>query len=308
MSNLHDREEAVALMKAALRHPTPLFRKYNGERYTPPPKFKTRKGMDLRDEARTGVVEAIHKAWEDQERNEVGQWTAGGGGGMGNAPKAVVGRGTISAPSAQLLAHINPEHLLRLDAVQAVVLGGMYRSAAEAKPEFDRNMTEVAKAVEGSAALPGLKGSARAAEKIIDDYKGQAAGIKDLLRGTVNVSSIDAAQGALNDIKGKFEVLPTGQRNLLSPTAPDPVDGYRDIKLNVRMSNGIVAEVQVNVPELLAVKEKFHKEYEERRVIQGRAEKEGRPLTARENEDVERLNATMKAAYDPVWARLTGKG
>jgi hypothetical protein len=69
MSNLHDREEAVALMKAALRHPTPLFRKYN----------------------------------ENQERDDRGRWGAAGEGGQGRLWANVTpGKLPDNLPAAQV--------------------------------------------------------------------------------------------------------------------------------------------------------------------------------------------------------------
>ena len=71
---------------------------------------------------------------------------------------------------------------------------------------------------------------------------------------------------------------------------------------------GIVAEVQVNVPAMLAVKAQYHVEYEARRKIEGRMLAERRDATPQEQQEIDRLNATMKAAYAPVWARISGRG
>lgn len=70
--------------------------------------------------------------------------------------------------------------------------------------------------------------------------------------------------------------------------------------------NGVVAEVQINVPAVLAVKDRYHKEYEERRTIEGRAFAENRAYSPDEQSRIDALNATMKAAYADVWKKIGG--
>ena len=245
----------------------------------------------------------------DQARDDNGRWE-GAGGDVGPAPTEVaVGLGEQAGASAlptNAMAALNAEHLTRLGPEAANKLTAMYREAGDQKQGFDRAMTETANSVGGKAILPGLKGSDRATEKIVDDYNGDASRIKDLLRGTIEVSTPAEAQAALASVQAGFSVERGGFRNLLTDDA-DPIDGYRDIKLNVRVG-GIVAEVQVNVPAMLEVKAQYHVEYEARRKIEGRMLAERRDATPQEQQEIDRLNATMKAAYSPVWARISGRG
>lgn len=246
------------------------------------------------------------KVFDDsQPRDEHGRWAAAAGDGAPTAQahgmRAAAG---ISTPSAQHMGSLNSDHLSRLGPTAAVQLQSMYHAAADAKPAFDKSLTEIAQQVGGEAKLPGLKGSDRATEKILQDYNGNAGQIKDLLRGTVEVKTVADAQAALKDIQAKYDVLPTGFRNLLTPDA-NPADGYRDIKMNVKVG-GVVAEVQINVPALLSVKSENHVLYEQRRSLEGKIYAEGRDATASEAAQISKLNASMKDAYTAVWDKIKG--
>lgn len=272
--------------------------------------FNTRHGITARtvtDKVTRAKLGKLLKFDPDQPRDEAGRWTDSGGGAETSADDAVHGLGTeaIETPATNLLQPLTAEHLRQLGPVSANKLNELYGKAAEAKPEFDRTLQQIADETNAVAQLPPLKGANRATEKIMADYGGDASRMKDLLRGTLEVDSVAGAQAALARVQGTFNVEKGGFRNLLDP-AVDPVDGYRDIKLNVRMKNGTVAEVQFNVPAMLAVKERMHVPYEERRKIEGRLLSENRDATPAERLRIDTLNATMKAAYEPVWKAISG--
>ena len=178
----------------------------------------------------------------------------------------------------------------------------IYKAAGKVKPTFDALMTRVARQVDGDVLLAPLKGTARATAKIKSDYNGDPTKIKDLVRGTVEIRTAGQAQAAVRQILANFRVLPTGQRNLLTPDA-NPVDGYRDAKFNVDLGNGVIGEVQVNLPQMLAAKKQAHGFYEERSAIE--RETAGRERTPGEQARIEALNAAMKAIYDAAWAEAT---
>lgn len=244
----------------------------------------------------------------DQPRDDGGRWTAGGGGGGSLAPtEAGMGMRTpasISSPSDSPVAELNSEHLQRLGPQAANDLVAIYRAAAAEKPAFDNKIRAIAAMVNGTPQIPRLKGSDRATEKIVSDYNGDAKQIKDVLRATIEVNSAAEAQQALAQLRTQFDVLPTGFRNTLTNDA-NPADGYRDIKMNIR-SGGVVAEIQVNVPAMLAAKGDNHKLYEERRSLEGRLQSEGRGPTPAEASRIAGLNSDMKAAYDRAWKKASG--
>lgn len=185
------------------------------------------------------------------------------------------------------------------------VLAKMFANAAERKPAFDAAISDIAAEVGGTPKLAGLKGIGRTIAKIISDYAGDPAGMKDILRATIQVDDAASAQRAIAALQQKFTVLEKGQRNLLDP-AVATVDGYRDAKFNV-LIDGHVAEVQVNLPEMLAAKKQVHAQYAAREAIVRKALDENRKLTKKDQAEIDRLNADMRAVYEPAWASALSK-
>jgi len=114
----------------------------------------------------------------------------------------------------------------------------------------------------------------RAAEKLALEEGFNLSGMKDLLRSTIVVSSYADAQQVLSEIEKEFQLLrkPKNRTNdfpMISRGEPLPADdmrakdGYTDVLVNVVMPSGVIAEIQINVPEMLAAKEgQGHKLYE----------------------------------------------
>lgn len=81
-----------------------------------------------------------------------------------------------------------------------------------------------------------------------------------------------------------------------------PLEGYRDVMMNVRMTNGHIVEVQLHLKAILDVKNgPGHPLYEEIRAIDARAKMENRPLTASEKEQRQALVTEMTALYDEAY-------
>lgn len=196
--------------------------------------------------------------------------------------------------------------LAKLDAAQRPVLLDHYRKAAQAKAGYDALVTKIAAATNGRPMLADLKGIKRATEKIQADYAGDASKIKDVLRGTVAVRTVEDAQAAVAQILEAFDVQPKGRRNLFAEGQPDPEDGYRDAKFNISL-NGITAEIQVGIEEMLDAKENGpgHKLYEARQTLERRALDQKRDYTKDEIKAIANLNAKMRAVYGPAWTSAT---
>lgn len=188
--------------------------------------------------------------------------------------------------------------LERLPSESRLAMVDMYTVAAREKPKFDAAVLEIADMIGGTTKLADLKGASRTVDKVLGDYGGDPTKIKDLVRATILTDSAEAAQRAVGGIFEKFEVLPGGRRNLLDPNK-EPVDGYRDAKFNV-LINGHVAEVQVNLPEMVAAKKVAHPLYEERSKIE-RVTRDRLPTDA-ERARIDELNAKMREIYAPAWA------
>jgi N12 class adenine-specific DNA methylase len=236
--------------------------------------------------------------------------TAQGRGGAVSAPARDGGqsgqqqRAPAEAASAQVneaVAKVAQSGALKkLPETARETLLSLYREAAQRKDDFDARVRTIADALGGDVMLAPLKGAQRAVEKIVSDYRGDAAKIKDLLRATILVSSPDDARAAVERIKQQFDVLPAGQRNLFAADA-DPIDGYRDAKLNVRIGD-VVAEVQVNMPAMVEAKKQAHVYYERRAKLERKFQDAGRDPSAVERSVIGKLNRLQKALYDKAYA------
>lgn len=188
------------------------------------------------------------------------------------------------------MPQLTPAAQARLDA--------MYAEAAARQPAFDSAIAEIATRFGGEARLVPLKGRARAEAKILTDYAGDPARIKDLLRATIIAPDLDRAHQILAAIEQRFTVLAKGRRNLLNP-ALDPKDGYRDAKMNVDL-DGHTAEIQVSIPEMLAAKKQAHPLYEERQAL-FRAKSPEEPFSPEQEERNRTLFNEMRAIYSAAW-------
>ena len=119
------------------------------------------------------------------------------------------------------------------------------------------------------------------------------------------VDSPQQAQAVVNELQNQHNVLDTGYRNLFDPSA-NPVDGYRDAKMNVNV-NGHNAEIQVNVPEMLEAKKQVHDLYEQRRSIEGSIMSRGDAPTPTEQSQIDKLNQEMKSVYDEAYQRALAR-
>lgn len=171
----------------------------------------------------------------------------------------------------------------------------LYAHAAEAMPEFHAAATALAQAAGGNATLPtALKGRPRAEQRIATSFEGHVERLTDLLRGRIVFSNLDALLGAVRACGDAFDIVALKDR-FTQPFA----DGYRDVLLNVRLSNGHVAELQLHLDETLAFADTgSHALYEQARAIFARAKTEGRPLTADELDEVARLNRRARVGHN----------
>lgn len=178
-------------------------------------------------------------------------------------------------------------------------LSGMYEQARAVKPVFDNRLMEIADSLGAQLKLANLKGVDRAVSKIEADYGGDATQIKDLVRGTVVVKSLQDVERAIAELRNKFEVLDAGFRNSLTGPVMAPT-GYRDVKMNVRI-DGHIAEVQVNLAEMIAAKSEAHKLYEQDAAIERQIKAEGREATPHEVATAESLRQQQRAIYAAAW-------
>lgn len=200
----------------------------------------------------------------------------------------------VAAPFVE--RRVRPE-IRQLERNQQDVLSSLYSKAETVKGSFDSTAKSIADDIGADVKFSDVKGAARATEKIIGDYLGDASKIKDLVRGTIVVDRLDQIETAVAAINQRFNVLKSGQRNLLDVKAKTR-DGYRDAKFNVDV-DGVTAEIQVNIPEMVQAKKDLHDVYKTRENLERTMRKNGQ--TPEGVAEVNRLDAKMKERYDRAW-------
>lgn len=136
------------------------------------------------------------------------------------------------------------------------------RAAEEVNPEFQNSLARAARDLNIEAINAPVKGVKRLAEKATFDYGGDLTQIKDAVRGTLLVTD----PRNLNDIIAVLEQ--NFQINRIKNGFDLPGGGYKDIKVNVQLPNGMTGEIIVAPPEMIKAKEVLHGHalYEEARV------------------------------------------
>lgn len=147
------------------------------------------------------------------------------------------------------------------------LLAPLLEKAAADKPVYDQKIIDIAQRTGalGQMIAP-LKGIGRAAEKLVNEEGFNLSGMKDVLRSTIVVSSYDDVQSVIDEILREFKPLRAPKNrtggapvmfNGQSIQAEDPAryGGYSDVLVNVVMPSGVIAEIQINVPEMLGAKE-----------------------------------------------------
>lgn len=151
-----------------------------------------------------------------------------------------------------------------------------------------------------------MKKRARVDEKAKSDYGGDYGQVRDIVRASVAVDSMDQLDEVMKKLKEsglKLAKKPTDR--FAKPTEA----GYRDLMMNVVYPNGHIGELQLHLKGVLKAKDAGHKYYEEVRTIEGKAKREGRTtMTDDELKTVNEANAKMKKLYDDAWNEATGSG
>ena len=145
----------------------------------------------------------------------------------------------------------------------------LLEAAQRNKPEFDKTLDRIADEVNGYAKKPGIKKEYRAVTKLMTENDGQVIKMKDLLRGTIAVSTSGDAQRVLDAIgkvykfdrvKNRLSINLTDTKGETLEGKPLPT-GYQDVLTNVVLPDGTVAEIQISTPAMLAAKHLGHEIY-----------------------------------------------
>ena len=152
-------------------------------------------------------------------------------------------------------------------------LAQLYAGIQEADDALAKSAEAVASQFGGSVKRGPIKKPSRVIQKSLpsaDDpvaYGGDVSQVLDAFRLTIVVPDIDTARKAAAAMEAIYEV-PTGhngKRRFKDRFASPLPSGYGDILMNV-VVNGKVGEVQVHIPEILAVKDLGHQLFEVERV------------------------------------------
>ncbi|WP_162846413.1 hypothetical protein [Flavobacterium dankookense] len=180
-------------------------------------------------------------------------------------------------------------------------LDELYSAASTANRELKNATKEFAKKTNGKAGFRnGLKSRERALEKIDSDYFGDASRLVDIAGSKVVYETVDDLYIALNKFNKEYKILKIKDR------IQQPLNGYRDILMNIEMKNGHIVEFRLHLKEMDEVAEGIgHKLYEERRNLEAIYTR--RELTIQEQITINKLKKQEKILYDEVWNKIKNK-
>lgn len=226
-----------------------------------------------------------------------------------NAPNSSLETESSSSPSFPAIASIVDNW--RGDLPQEVrqtsaSIEELFTQSAKTQSRLEIKLKQVTNQVGGSTLIlppDGLKSYARFKEKLAEEEHDDFRLILDVARASIAVarfSDIPKVFNAIVSVYGAQQIVFLKDR-INYPTAAR----YRDFKINIKdPDNQVIFEVLISSKPILDVKlSAGHKLYEETRTIQGRANLEGRDLSASEQLQVDRLNGQAKQLYENAFQR-----
>lgn len=158
----------------------------------------------------------------------------------------------------------------RLERLIAPIL----EQAEAANEDFKERVRALASQLGGKAKTAPVKSMKRSVEKLAEEeaekgVESKGDWLKDSVRASIVVASEAEIPAAIEAVKRAFTVIRVKDKF----QAPTPA-GYRDILTNVDLGDGVIAELQIHIPEMIAAKELGHLLYEvERALPEGSDEK-----------------------------------
>jgi hypothetical protein len=180
----------------------------------------------------------------------------------------------------------------------------LYRQAATADAELRQITRKIAELTGGEPGYrpDGLKLRERALEKIGSDYR-DASELLDIAGSKIVYDSVTDVYKALETI-GRLYANEGGTGQLVRVKdrfiEPRP-SGYRDILLNLEMSNGHVVELRLHLKHIDIVSGVEHDLYKMKRSIEAGANTEGRTYTAQERLLITEIERTTRHIYEDAW-------
>lgn len=179
----------------------------------------------------------------------------------------------------------------------------LFNEAPVADAELGATLNDIAAALPSSQVEHGpIKGLDRALQKVVSNDTGNLQNLRDVVRASVAVDTPDELDSAVSTLHAAIsarggEIVASEDRF----TNPTP-NGYRDLNLNVKFSNGVVGEVQVHMKSILQAKNgPGHELYVRYRALAVQ------PQSTQVVEQMTAITAQSRALYDAAWKNAGGK-
>ncbi|PXW07789.1 RelA/SpoT family protein [Chryseobacterium sp. CBTAP 102] len=191
-------------------------------------------------------------------------------------------------------------------------LDELYNAARIANKELEQTTKKFARKTGGKPGLRAkeinnrLKGKERALEKINSDYINpetklpEADRLVDIAGSKIVYTKVKDLYAALEKFSGEYKILKIKDR------IQKPLNGYRDILMNIEMKNGHIVEFRLHLKEMDDVAGGAgHKLYEEYRTLE--AVSKTRSLTDDEVARMIFLDKKQFDLYEAAWKQTINK-
>jgi (p)ppGpp synthase/HD superfamily hydrolase len=146
----------------------------------------------------------------------------------------------------------------------------------------------------------GLKSKDRALEKIEGDYAGDTSRLVDIAGSKVVYETVGDLYKGLEKFNKEYKILKIKDR------IQEPLNGYRDILMNIEAKNGHIVEFRLHLREMDEIAEGVgHKLYEQQRSLD--AILTTRFLTKAEKDLYKELVSKQNKLYEETWNKIINK-
>lgn len=160
----------------------------------------------------------------------------------------------------------------------------------------------------GMLFIAPLKGKERATSKVTTDYGGDWSQLKDVVRGTIAVDTLEELAGLTEKLKkGGMKLAQKPKDRFAKPTE----EGYRDVLMNITFPNGHVGELQLHVKVMTLAKTKGHNPYVAKESIRRKYPEPPKKRGDWDDTDrraYEHAHQESVAIYSKAWQSITKGG
>ena len=197
------------------------------------------------------------------------------------------------------------EVLTALDGNARAQFAALLADGQKANSELQAIVQDIAEKLPGDSEVKQgpVKGLERAVAKVVNKDNGDARNVRDVVRASVAVDTVEELQETVKVVEEAFKQA-GGEIITADDRFAKPLDsGYRDMQMTVRLPSGTVGEIQVHLKPILAAKDtKGHSIYEKARKLNERGS-----LSPDEETELARLFAESRDLYNAAWQAAGGK-